>query len=585
MLDVLIRGGTVIDGTGAPARRADVGITNGKIVEIGRINERAAKVIDADGAIVTPGFIDIHTHYDGQYLWDDKLDPSFSHGVTSVIAGNCGVGFAPVGTYKKELVELMEGVEDIPEAVITEGLKWDWNSFPDYLDRVAERNYSMDVASMIGHGPMRVFVMGERALRHESATAEDVNKMCGLVRDAMAAGALGVSSNRLLEHLSIRGNHVPGTFAGDDEILALARTMGASGRGTFQTAAKGALGAALEHGLKREERLEEHHKLAAIARVSGRPVTFGAVEFASDPEDLWMMIRETDKCVREGVQVRVQIPSRGLGNIHMLDTYHVFLMKPSYREIAHLPAAARAAAMRDPARRKAILTEADVEGDYAKDPRLLGILRLYQRQLASSYIVESPIDFEPGPERNLEVLARSARKTMEEYVYDHYSSGDGHNMSLSFFFNYLQGNLDHIEKVMHNPNVLSGLGDGGAHVRMLLDASYPTFNLIFWGRERRRGKKLPVELIVHKMTGAAADLFGFADRGRLEVGRRADVNVIDFNGLTLEPVRLERDLPSGAGRLLQNSQGYLATLVAGEPTRLQDQDTGARPGRLVRAGR
>jgi N-acyl-D-amino-acid deacylase len=585
MYDTIIRGGRVVDGTGAPARTADIGVVDSRIAEIGQIAAPARQVVDADGALVTPGFIDIHTHYDGQFLWDDQMDPSFSHGVTTAIGGNCGVGFAPVAhEHRRELMEMMEGVEDIPGAVLDEGLDWGWKSFPDYLDRLGKRRYAMDVASHLTHAPLRVFVMGERALKHEEATAEDMAAMCGLVREAMAAGAVGFSSGRLMEHLSSRGAHVPGTFARDEELLALARAMGEGARGVFQIIPKGAVGGAMMDELGRAGRLEEHRRLETIARACGRPLTYSIAEFLSDPEDLRLMVEESDRAAAAGLEMRPQVAARGVGMIHMLDSYHVFLMRPSYRQIAHLPRAARAEAMRDAARRQAILSEADVEGEYAGDPNVLPMLRRMLAKVDRSFVLSSALDYEPGPDRLVGTLAQAVGKTPEAFVYDHYAAGDGSNFSITLALNFVRGDLDHVHRLLQNPNVVSGLGDGGAHVKLICDAALPTFQLAFWTRERTRGERLPVELIVRKLSADPAGLYGLTDRGELAVGRRADINVIDYDRLTPTAPRVANDLPSGAGRLLQGSEGYLATLVAGEVTRRRDEDTGARPGRLVRLG-
>ncbi|RYY33384.1 MAG: D-aminoacylase, partial [Sphingomonadales bacterium] len=345
MFDTLIRGGSVIDGTGAAPRRADIAIRDGRIVAVGEVEGPAREVIDAAGAIVTPGFIDVHTHYDGQFMWDDRLDPSFSHGVTTAIGGNCGIGFAPAAPeHRRELIELMEGVEDIPGAVLHEGLDWNWSSFGDYLDRLGERRFAMDVGLQLTHSPLRVFVMGERALNHEGATADDVAEMTGLLRAAMAAGALGFSSARLVEHLSSRGAHVPGTFADDEEVLALARAMGESGRGVFQIIPKGTVGNAKKMAISREARCAEHDRLEAIAAASGRPVIYTALQFDSDPEDVSIMLDASAKANNAGLRLHPMIGARPIGIVHMLDGYHVFTMKPSYRAIAHLPPEERAVA-------------------------------------------------------------------------------------------------------------------------------------------------------------------------------------------------------------------------------------------------
>jgi N-acyl-D-aspartate/D-glutamate deacylase len=586
MYDKIIRGGRVVDGTGAAPRNADIAIQDGRIAEIGKVAAAARDEIDADGALVTPGFIDLHTHYDGQFLWDDQIDPSFSHGVTTAIAGNCGVGFAPLAhEHRRELMEMMEGVEDIPGIVLDEGLDWGWTSFADYMNRLGARRYAMDVASHITHAPLRVFVMGERAIRHEEATAEDIAAMAGHVRDAMASGAVGFSAGRLVEHLSSRGANVPGTFAGDDELTAIARAMGESGRGVFQLIPKGAIGAAMGNGeIGAAGRLEEYRRLEAIARACGRPLTYSIAEFLSDPADILRMVELSDASCAAGLEIRPQVAARGVGMLHMLDSYHVFLMRPSYRKIAHLPRAARAAAMRDPELRRAILSEPNVEGEYADDPNVMPMLRRLAANLPKSFVLATALDYEPGPERRVGALAEAAGKTPEEYIYDHYAAGEGANFSVTLALNYVGGDLHHVRDMLQNPNVVSGLGDGGAHMKVICDASMPTFQMAFWTRERTRGERLPIELVVRKISRDPARLYGMTDRGELAVGQRADINVIDYERLNIKAPHIANDLPSGAGRLLQGSEGYLATLVAGEVTRRHDADTGARPGRLVRMG-
>jgi N-acyl-D-aspartate/D-glutamate deacylase len=583
MYDKIVKGGRVVNGLGAAPQSADIAIKDGFIAEIGKISAPARETIDADGAIVTPGFIDIHSHYDGQFLWDDRLDPSFSHGVTTVIAGNCGVGFAPVGEHRKELMELMEGVEDIPGIVLDEGLDWSWRSYPDYLDKLAARQYAMDIASNITHAPLRVFVMGERALRHERATQADIAAMAELVREAMAAGALGFSNGRMTTHMSSRGAKVPGTFAEDDELLALAEAMGKGGHGVFQLLPKGANGAAVTDPLSPEERLAEHRRIESIARASGRPVTYTVMEYAADPEDLKMMVAESNRAAGAGLAIHPQTTARGLGAINTLDSYHIFLRKPSYRAIAHLPRSERASAMRDPDLRARILGEENIDGEYASNPAVLKMLNAFIVVLPNTYVLSSTADYEPGPDRLVSALAAAAGKTPEAFIYDHYAQGAGTNFNIFFPLNFARGTLDHVHDLLSNPIVVSGLADGGAHNRMICDASGPTFHLAFWARDRKRGPKLPLELMVRKLTADNANLYGFRDRGALEVGKRADINVIDFERLALKNPEVVYDLPSGAGRLLQASDGYLATLVAGQVTRRLDQDTGARPGRLIRS--
>jgi N-acyl-D-amino-acid deacylase len=586
MFDTIIRGGTIVDGTGTPPRSGDIAIEGGRIAAIGNLGGATARdTIDADGAIVTPGFIDAHTHYDGQVMWDDRLDPSFSHGVTTAIAGNCGVGFAPAREeHRRELIEFMSGVEDIPGIVLDEGLDWSWKSFPDYLDRVASRAYTMDLGFHITHAPLRVNVMGDRALRHETATGEDIAAMAAQVGEAMAAGALGFSTGRIVEHRSSSGNHVPGTFAVEDELLALTGAMGRDGRGVFQLAPKGQVGSLFlaEGDSGRDARLAEHRLLERIAAASGRPVTYGLIEVESDPEDAAMMIAESDRAIANGVPVYPQVTARGGGQIYMLDGYHVFQMKPAYREIAHLPLAERLVAMRDPARRAAIIEQPFDENGYADDFMTLSLLRYMVANLDASYILESPLDFEPGPERRLDALAAAAGQSVQAWLYDHYVAGDGRNFSVNFVVNYVHGSLETTRGFLMNPNVVSGLADGGAHIQVICDASMPTFQLAYWSRQRKRGERIPLDYMVSKLAASPARLYGLHDRGTLAVGKRADINIIDFDRLGLAMPRMVHDLPSGRGRLLQDAEGYLATLVAGQVTRRDGVETGARPGRLVR---
>ncbi len=586
MYDLVIRGGSIYDGEGGSPRAGDVAIQDGVIAAIGKVGSaQARRAIDADGAIVTPGFVDVHSHYDAQFLWDDKIDPSFSHGVTTSIAGNCGVGVAPVDEeHRRKLIDFMTGVEEIPDIVLEEGLDWSWRSFTDYLEKVAARQYAMDVGSHIPHGPLRLFVMGDRALRHEAATADDIGAMAALVRAAMAAGASGFSTGRIVEHRSSDGNHVPGTFALEDEVLALAAAMAEGGRGVFQVAPRGQLGTTFntDGSDGREARLKEHRLLEKVASISGRPLTYGVLEVITDDDDASLMIAESDQAIARGVGVYPQVSPRGANLMYMLEGYHLFMMRPSYLEVAHLPLASRIQALREPARRAAILGESDVQGPVGvKDHRTL--VNYIIANNAQSFILRTPLDLEPGPEQRLGALAAAAGKPADAYLYDHYTADDGTNFNLNLVANYNHGNLDSTREFLMNRNVITGLGDGGAHLKVICDAAHPTCQLAYWTRDRVRGARIPLEFMVEKLTASPARLYGLGDRGALAVGKRADINVIDYDRLTLKRPRMAYDLPAGSGRLLQPSEGYLATIVAGVPTRLNDQDTSARPGRLVRS--
>lgn len=584
MFDTIIKGGKIADGTGGASYTADIAIKDGVIAEIGNVSGGADQVIDAQGALVTPGFIDLHTHYDGQFVWDNTLDPSFSHGVTTAIGGNCGVGFAPVEQeFIRPLVEMMEGVEEIPGIVIDEGLDWKWRSFGDYLDRLDQNQYTMDVASHVTHAPLRVFAMGERGLNHEKATPEDIELMARLTREAMDAGAVGFSSGRLMEHLSSKGAHIPGTFANDDELLAIASAMGSAGHGVFQMIPKGAIGNILDPDDMTETRVAEMERLVRLTRAAGRPSTYTVIEFSSEPENRRYLVDATDKAVAgTGLEMHPQCASRGVGSIMMLDAHHPFKFKPAYMEIEHLPVAQRAEAMRDPSRKAAILSQ-DHAPPAGTDPTIARMVPRIYEKAGQNFLITDTVNYEPTADDSIDALAKTAGKSAIEFLYDHLSAGDGTNSAISFALNYNEGNLDETYQMLSNPNVISGLGDGGAHVKLICDASVTTFQLAFWTRDRTRGPKLPLEYIVRKMTRDAAALYGMNDRGTLAVGKRADINVIDYDNLSLDIPRMRYDLPSGAARIHQASSGYLATMVNGVVTRRNDTDTGARPGRLYRS--
>jgi N-acyl-D-amino-acid deacylase len=584
MFDTLIRGGTIIDGNGTAGRRGDIAIQAGKIVEVGGSVSGAAKqTIDADGALVMPGFVDVHTHYDGQFLWDNQLDSSFSNGVTTTISGNCGVGFAPaLPEYRTRLIEMMEGVEDIPGLVLDEGLDWKWRTFPDYLNRLDGRQYTMDIAVNITHAPLRVFVMGERALRHEPATKEDIAQMTRVVGEALDAGAVGFSAARIVEHRSSKGEYIPGTFTSDDELMAIAQVLNDRGKGTFQIIPRGAAGDLVGTGSSREERMKEHELLVHLAQTAQRPLTYLLMQ-NDDVEDNKMMLAATDKAVAEGASLYPQVSARGTGLLLTLEGYHIFQCRPSYMTIASLPRAERAAAMRDPARRRAILSEANVSPEQAPSQRILGLAERFGKLIGRFYLMGMPLDYEPGLDKRVDTVAAQTARTAEEVAYDQLAWGDGSKFLADFIHGYLSGDLEDAHMMLSHPRSITGLGDGGAHLKVTCDAALPTFHLAFWARDRKRGPKFPIETMVRKLTSEGANLYGLHDRGTLAVGKRADINVVDFDNLSLTSPYMLHDLPSGGGRLLQMAQGYLATMVDGVITRRFDADTGARPGRLYRS--
>jgi N-acyl-D-amino-acid deacylase len=583
MFDTIIRGGSIVDGTGAARYSADVAIKDGLIVEIGKLSGAARETIESDGAIVTPGFIDVHTHYDGQFLWDDLLDPSFSNGVTTAIGGNCGVGFAPVRPeHHKKLIELMEGVEEIPDAVLEDGLDWRWKSFPDYLDRIDERDYAIDIAQHMTHAPLRLFVMGERAMNHEAATAEDVATMARLVREGMEAGAIGLSCARIREHLSTTGQNVPGTFAEDEEFMALAKAMGSTGKGTIQFIPLGPLGDTLFPQIGRPARLLEHDRMVRMAKAANRPLTYTLLQFDSDPDEWAMMLDAASKAQAQGVQIHPQVGPRAIGLISALDGYHPFIARPSYLAIAGLPLEERRRAMRDPATRARILSESNVPEDQAPS-RAIGLQARRLLQTAPEYYVMTPpLDYEPDESRKVKALAAVDGKTAEEYFYDMLIDDTG-SVAAQFHTGYSYGSLDVIREMLTHPTTITGLGDAGAHMRMVCDGAAASFHLAFWARDRTRGPGIGLERMVKKLTSECADLYGMADRGRIQIGQKADLNVIDHDRMALGVPRTQYDLPLGGARFIQKASGYLATMVNGEVTRRNDEETGARPGRLVRS--
>ncbi len=579
MFDLTISGGTIVDGTGTDAYVGDVGITDGKVAAIGpSVEGESAETIEADGMLVTPGFVDCHTHYDGQVTWDDRLDPSSAHGVTTMVMGNCGVGFAPVEPGNEEwLIQLMEGVEDIPGTALTEGMSWGWRTFPEYLDVLDGRELAVDVGTQVAHGAIRAYVMGERGARNEPATPDDIEAMRDIVTEAIEAGALGVSTSRVLGHRAMDGEPVPGTFAAEDELFGLGEGLRRGGGGVFELAPAGADG---------QDLVNAHKEMAWMRRLSAeveQPLTFALLQVQAQP-DLWReLMEESLEAVEDGAQCYPQVAARPFGLLIGLQTHHAFARRPSFVELAGLPLDDQVARLREPAVRRAILEEDDLP----PDPTALfdGVSTLVQSMPHLLYVMGDPPDYEPTPERAVSAIAESRGTGPLEVMYDQLIADDGRAMMMMPLFNYSDGNHDVIREQLLHPQSVSGLSDGGAHCGMICDASIPTYLLTHWARDRSRGERLPLELVVRKQSRDTAELFGLTDRGTLEVGKRADVNIIDHEALCLRSPELVHDLPAGGRRLLQRADGYRYTLVGGEVTRRDGADTGARPGRLVRGRR
>jgi len=575
--DVIIRNGTVVDGTGRPPVRADVVVRDGRITDVGPDLDvdvpAGARELDAEGLLVTPGFVDIHTHYDGQVTWDDVLAPTAWHGVTTIITGNCGVGFAPAAPDKHDwLIGLMEGVEDIPGTALAEGIDWTWESFPEYLDALDRRRWTMDVGTQVAHGAVRAYVMGERGADNEPATPADIEAMAAIVRDAVKAGALGFSTSRTIAHQAIDGRPVPGTFAAEDELFGIGAVLGELGTGIFELAPMGAAG---------EDIVAPQQEVDWMCRLSGtigRPVTFVMVQVDPAP-DLWRGLMDASIAAAEqGADVWPQVAARPTGLLSGLHTTYSFLDPvPAFADLRArgVTGPDLVAALRDPEVRRAIV---EWEPDEAAAAQL-------QHAAEHSYLLGDPPDYEPGPERSLAAIAARAGRTPVETALDAMLELDGEGLLYLPMLNYADGSLDHVREMLLHPRSASGLGDGGAHCGVICDASLPTFLLTHWGRDRTRGERLPIELLVKKQTLDTARLYGLGDRGTVEPGMVGDLNVIDFDHLRLGTPRVVRDLPAGGSRIVQGAEGYVATIKSGVVTFEDGVETGARPGRLVRGAR
>ena len=577
MHDLRIRGGRIVDGTGREAYDADIAVQDGRIVEIGPDVGAARRTLDAEGRIVTPGFVDIHTHYDAQATWDPNLLPSGWHGVTTAVCGNCGVGFAPAAPDRRQwLIGLMEGVEDIPGSALAEGIRWDWESFPEYLDALEHAPLAIDLGTQVPHGAVRAYVMGDRGARNQPATAADIEQMYRIVREGLEAGALGFSTSRTLGHRAVDGEPVPGTFAQEDELFGIGRALGDLGRGVFELAGAGAAGDAAGDGP--DDALREIDWMRRLAAAIRRPVSFAMLQFDSRPDQWRELLAICEQTRREGSPVVAQIAARPFGILSGHQTVaNPFLNRPAYAEIAELPLAGRVALLRDPERRRRILGPERVGpgsgfGSFIDHPGIF----------AKLFPMGDPPDYEPGPEKSIAAIAAREGRPAEEVLYDHLLRDGGRELLLLPIFNYSNGSLDPVHEMLLSPDTVVSLGDGGAHCGLICDASLTTFLLTHWVRDRSRGKRVPLELAVKRMTSETARLYGLLDRGVLAPGYKADFNLIDLAGLRLRRPEMAFDLPGGARRLLQRADGYDATILSGEVVMEHGNATGATPGRLLR---
>lgn len=567
MHDTVIRGGTVVDGTGAPAFVADIAIDNGHITIVGEVPGKGRTEIDASGLHVTPGFVDVHTHYDGQATWDSEMAPSSWHGVTTVIMGNCGVGFAPAAPDRHDwLIRLMEGVEDIPGTALAEGMAWDWESFPEYLDALERRPRTIDVATHVPHGAVRAYVMGDRGARNEDPTEHEIARMSAIVEEGLRAGALGFSSSRTILHKSVDGEVVPGTTASKEELIGIGRAMGRAGHGVFEIASD----------LKRE--WDEFGWMGQLSAETGLPVTFAMLQSIAKELSWHEQIAAMEEWNAKGANIVAQIALRGNGVLMAWrGTLHPFLFKPAWAEIAELPWDQQWARLKDPAFRQRMIAEANVwpESD------LQNLLFIIAEGFAFQYEMGEDFDYEPTAADSIAARAAAAGQSPAEYAYDMLCREDGEGFIYFPILNYADGNLDFVKPMFERDDVVISLSDGGAHCGTICDAASPTYLLAYWARDRARGT-IPLEEAVKRQCHDTAKLYGLEDRGQLRPGLLADLNLIDMARLKLGKPWMAFDLPAGGRRLLQRADGYVLTMKAGTITFREGVPTGELPGILIR---
>ena len=565
-ISVVVRNGTVIDGTGAAPYEADVAIANGKIVEIGKITARGAEEIDAKGKLVTPGFVDIHTHYDAQAAWDSRMTPSSWHGVTTAVMGNCGVGFAPCRPEdRNKLVELMEGVEDIPGAVMAEGLKWEWESFGEFLTSLERRQRDIDLCALLPHAAVRVYVMGERAIRHEAANQGDIAQMRQIVEESVRAGAFGVSTSRTISHKSLKGEYIPTLRAAEEELTGLAMGMKDAGSGFLE----------LVGDWNQPDPATEFAMLRRVVEKSGRTAVFSLTQ-RHDRTEVWKeLMALSDQAIADGVSIRPVAAPRAIGILLGLEgSQNPFSGTPTYKSIAHLPLAERVKVMSTPEIRTKILSDDPVTGS---------TFPLFHRMSYNKmFRFGHPANDEPKREDSITAIAEREGRTPQEVAYDIMLEDGGRDFIYCPLVNYVDYDLSASEAMLDNRNTIMGIGDGGAHVGFIIDAGFPTWLLAHWGRKKQRWT--PQELI-RRLTSDTASAAGLHDRGEIAVGKKGDLNILDWEKIAFGRPYVTFDLPAGGRRLLQKADGYDTTIVSGQVTYRNGEPTGALPGKMVRGQR
>ena len=564
MYDLIIKNGLIYDGKGSEPFEADIGISEDKIVAIGKIEENSIETIDAKGKIVTPGFVDIHTHYDGQVTWDPYLRPSTYHGVTTVVMGNCGVGFSPCKPDQRDwLIGLMEGVEDIPGTALHEGIDWEWESFPEYLDALEKKPLAIDVGTQIPHGAVRAYVMGERGINHEEASEDEINKMKEIVREAVEAGAYGFSTSRTEKHNDVNGKLTPSITAHKTELVEIAKSLGEIDKGVLQ-------------GISDFYDFESEFDIfKSMSKESGRPISI-TVEQQDARPDWWIQLLDgIEDAQSEGIQMFGQVPPRATGILMGLTaTLNPFRFHPSYMEIAEMPLDERVKIMSDSSFRDRLLGEEGV----SINPLVDEIVQSYEKM----FKLGEPANYEPDPKDSFQSLSETSNRTAQEIAYDAMLEKEGRALIYHPLFNYQPGDLSLVEKMLKHPYTISGLGDAGAHCGAISDASFPTTLVQHWSRDRDRGEKLPLKTVIKMQTSETASLLGINDRGVLEEGYKADINIIDYEKLTLHEPEIINDLPAGGRRLVQKASGYDYTIVSGAVAFIKGEATGVLNGKLIR---